>query len=452
MLDRFKRFIKDHQLIGSYSKLLLAVSGGVDSMVLMHLMQSLSFKFHVAHCNFGLRGSESDEDENFVKSIAQKSNVTFHVKKFDTKNFAESNGMGIQEAARVLRYKWFDQLDEENGYDYIVTAHHADDLAETVLLNITRGTGIAGLHGILSRRGKIIRPLLFAKRNEVEAFASEEKIEFREDSSNSDLKYSRNIIRQKVIPVLKELNPALVDSISKHAEIVTDVESILDHYCKNFLSSSNVSHSSDDEMLINSRELLASPGARYLLFRIIQPFGFNPSVCSDIYRAITSRRTGEVFYSSSHKVIHDRDRLIIQKVALISDDEEYLIHTDDDGMLMRFGSLDITKFPDTSLNNWLNKTDFGNKNVAVLDLDKISYPLTVRTWKQGDQFKPLGMNGKKLISDYYTDIKLPSHLKSKTYLVLSGSDIVWVSGHRIDERYKVTSKTANTIKLKLLSR
>ena len=451
MIDKFRTYIKEQQLIGKNSRLLLAVSGGVDSSVMVHLFRQEPYEFGIAHCNFGLRGKESDEDEQFVQQLALKAGVEFHHKSFDTEDYASANSMSIQEAARKLRYAWFARLSSENQYDYVVTAHHADDLAETILLNLTRGTGIAGLHGILPRRGKIIRPLLFASRAQIEKYASDNSIEFRVDRSNSDLKYARNLIRNNVMPELKKLNPSVVDTISRHAGVITDIEAILDQYCDDFVSRNKIRNEKGEEVIINIRELLISPGARYILYRLLSQFGFNATLCADIYRALNTSKTGEVFYSSSYKAIHDRDELIIQRAGASTDERIYEVEKDDDGMLMRYGSIEVSRIELPDGTTWEEHLDLSNSEVAYLDESKIDFPLKVRTWKNGDQFRPLGMKGNKLLSDFYTDLKVPVYVKSKTYLVISGEDIIWVAGLRINDRYKLKGSTKTALKLRFIN-
>ncbi len=450
MLERFQSYIKEHQLVGRNAKLLLAVSGGVDSVVLSHLIHRLGVGFAIAHCNFKLRGKEADADERFVKKLAANYGCEFLVKQFKTEQFAADNRMGIQEAARKLRYQWFHEMCVEHGYDYLVTAHHADDLVETIILNITRGTGIAGLHGILPVRGNVIRPMLFASRKEIEEYALEHELLYREDSSNESIKYARNRVRQKVMPVLKQLNPNVVDTISRHAEIVADIESILDQYCEDFLHRSKLKIKNGDEVIIQVRDLLVSPGARYLLYRILNPFGFNSSMCANVYRALNTRKSGEVFYSATHRVVHDREMLVVQKNDDVSDDREYEVLPEDDGLIMRYGSFEFIKSKIPTGKPWKEPHDLENPDVAYLDADKIQYPLKVRTWIRADRFNPLGMKGKKLLSDFFTDLKVPAYVKNKTYLVLSNNEIIWVAGMRISESYKITRSTKRILKIRLL--
>jgi tRNA(Ile)-lysidine synthase len=450
MLERFREYIKEHQLLGRNSSLLIAVSGGMDSVVLTHLVHAAGYDLSIAHCNFQLRGKESDEDEEFIRKLALHYGARYHSKQFHTTDFASDNRMGIQEAARKLRYSWFMELAAEHAYDCIVTAHHADDLAETVILNLTRGTGIAGLHGILPRRGKLIRPLLFATRREVSEYAERHKLAYREDSSNMDIKYARNRIRRDVMPVLSELNPNVVETMVKHASIISDVEALLDQYCLDFLAENEVRSTEGSDIIFNTAELLVIPGARYLLYRLLKPYGFNPAVCGDIFRALNTRKTGEVFYSERYKAVHDRDHLVVIEHEQTGDDVTYTIHEDDDGLLMQFGSMEFTMFHLPEGSRIHDHVDFSNNYIAYVDADKVKYPLEVRTWRKGDQFRPYGMKGKKLISDFFTDIKMPLYMKSRTYLVLSGGKIIWVAGHRVDERVRITDDTNKILKMRII--
>ncbi len=450
MLERFREYIKEHQLLGRNSSLLVAVSGGIDSVVLTHLVHAAGYDFSIAHCNFQLRAKESDDDEEFVRKLAHHYGVTFHAKKFDTVSFAKDNRMGIQEAARKLRYDWFMDLTTENTYDCVVTAHHADDLAETIILNLTRGTGIAGLHGILPRRGKLIRPLLFATSHEVADYAENNNLHYREDSSNKDVKYARNRIRKDVMPVLSLLNPNVVETMVKHASIISDVEALLDQYCMDFLAKNEIRTTEGDDIIFNTPELLVIPGARYLLYRLLKPYGFNPAVCGDIFRALNTRKTGEVFYSDRYKAIHDRDKLVLVEHEKVEDDITYTIHEEDDGLLMQFGSMEFSTLHLPEGTDYRDQIDLSNPFNAYVDADKVRFPLEVRTWHKGDQFNPFGMKGKKLISDFYTDIKMPLYMKSRTYLVLSQGKIIWVAGHRIDERVKLTDATRRILKMRII--
>lgn len=450
MLEKFREYIKEHQLLGRNSSLLVAVSGGMDSVVLTHLVHAAGYDFSIAHCNFGLRGDESDGDEEFVRKLALHYGVSFHVKRFETTDYASDNRMGIQEAARKLRYNWFTELAAGHTYDCIVTAHHADDLAETIILNLTRGTGIAGLHGILPKRGKLIRPLLFATRHEVADHAARHDLPYRDDSSNTDVKYARNRIRRDVMPVLASLNPNVVETMVKHASIISDVEALLDQYCLDFLARNEIRATEGDDIIFHTSELLVIPGASYLLYRLLKPYGFNAAVCGDIFRALNTRKTGEVFYSDRYKAVHDRDKLVLIEIEKTEDDITYTIHEDDDGLLMQFGSMEFSTHHLPEGTSYHEHTDLRNPFNAYVDADKVEFPLQVRTWQKGDQFNPYGMKGKKLISDYYTDIKMPLYMKSRTYLVLSAGRIIWVAGHRVDDRVKLTDATRRILKMRII--
>lgn len=431
MLNRFKKFISDKNLFTPEHKLLVAVSGGMDSVVLAQLCHKAGYKFGIAHCNFGLRGDESEGDEKFVEQLANKFNVQFHTKHFDTKAFADTQNISVQMAARQLRYEWFEELRKANKYDRIVIAHHKDDEIETLFINLIRGTGIGGLHGIPLQRDKIVRPLLFAARADIENYAKSNKLLFREDSSNSSDKYIRNKLRHKVIPVLREINPNLGAAISRDIEHFQQVEKIYREAIGEKLAKLIVKRKNGIE--VDVRKLLKLDPVSVYLFELLQPYGFNETACHDVLKAMIDDRTGRRFFSATHRLVTDRLRLIITSNA-VSGEEEYLIQP---------GVKKITE----PLSLTVSKSKAGSYNisrsarVASVDFDKLKFPLAIRKWRKGDAFRPLGMKHKKKLSDFFIDSKFSLIDKENTWLLTSGADIVWVIGYRIDDRFKVTDKT-----------
>ncbi|MEO8146024.1 MAG: tRNA lysidine(34) synthetase TilS [Bacteroidia bacterium] len=444
MLKQFQNFIDKEFPNLKLRKVLLAVSGGVDSIVMMKLFELAELNFAVAHCNFQLRDDESDGDETFIKSIAKKSGIKIHTKKFETKKFAAQRQLSTQMAARELRYEWFNELSEKYGYDFIATAHHQTDVAETILINQVRGTGLAGMHGILPLHGKIIRPLLFTTHDELFAFAQAQKIKWREDSSNSHDDYVRNKIRQKVLPVLKEINPSLEKTFTENARHFYDAEILLQGFLEVVRRHVFTSDKNNIYMVIS--KLNQYENAPAMLYFLLREFGFKNAITSAIYENMGST-SGKKFLSETHQLTTNRDQLIITKLH----DETQLIHNyyeiqeGDDGLIGDGFSLKIKRI---SLSK-TKKIDFiKSPDVAYFDADKISFPLQLRTWKKGDYFHPIGMKGRrKKLSDYFTDEKISLPDKEHIWLLLSGNEICWVIGKRSDERFKVTAETKKMLQI-----
>lgn len=431
MLNRFKKFISDKDLFTPEHKLLLAVSGGIDSVVLAYLCHEAGYKFGIAHCNFGLRGKESEGDEKFVKQLAKKFKVQFHTKHFDTQAFAGKHNVSVQMAARQLRYEWFEEIRKANKYDHVAIAHHKDDEMETLFINLIRGTGIGGLHGIPLQRGKIVRPLLFATRFDIEDYVKKNEISFREDSSNSSDKYIRNKLRHKVIPVLKEINSNLGAAISRDIEYFQQVEKIYREAIGEKLPRLIVKKKNGVE--VDVRKLLKLDPAPVYLYELLSPYGFNETVCNDVLKAMIDDRTGRQFFSATHRLVKDRFRLIITSNT-VSGDGEYVIRS---GMKKVTEPLSLT-FSKIKAGSY---TISRSRQVASVDFNKLKFPLIIRKWRKGDAFRPLGMKQKKKLSDFFIDNKFSLIDKENTWLLTSGTHIVWVIGHRINDRFKVADKT-----------
>ncbi len=439
MLSDFFRFIKEHKLFTSQDKILLGVSGGIDSMVLAHLFQKSDFEYAIAHCNFGLRGKESDEDERFVREYSEISGIPFFSKKFNTKAFAEKNGISVQMAARDLRINWFKELIRSNDYRYYATAHHNDDQIETFLINLIRGTGIRGLHGILPKSGKLIHPLLFTNRKEIENYSSENNIGFREDSSNKKTDYERNRIRHELLPVLNRISPGYRQTFKNNIERFRATEKIFNLHIKETWKS--VAKEDGKETRISITSLHALEEVQLYLFEFLFPFGFNESDVQQIANALTGQ-PGKQFYSGSHQLLIDREWIMIK--AFSKDDkiqEEFFI-TKDQTIISNPINLEFKNF----------KKDKGfrinsNEFICQLDANTLVFPLKIRKWKQGDFFYPLGMKGKKLLSDYFTDRKFSLFQKEEIWLLTSSEKIVWVIGHRSDDRYKIKGSTENVLEV-----
>lgn len=427
MLDKFNKYNTENDLFRPEDKLLVTVSGGVDSIVLCHLLKKYNANFAIAHCNFGLRAEESDKDECFVEELAEALEVNIHIKKFDTKEYLKNAGISIQMAARELRYQWFSELAKQKGYKYILTAHHQNDLLETVLLNLIRGTGIAGLHGIKPKAGNIIRPLLFATKEHVLKYAEENNLDWREDSSNESAKYQRNLLRLEVIPILKKINSNLEQTLHQSVEKISAAEAIFNQYiegCRiDFLTKREHYVSLEFEFLKEEIE------PHLILFELLRPYGFNYSQSEDILRNLDND-AGKKYISSTYILVKDRTELIITEK---SETNIFLhIQIESNTHQIYFPWSDSTIKIQTTT-GFEKTNDF---SVAYLNYEKLKFPITARLWKEGDSFHPLGMKGKKKVSDFLNDLKIPLNLKENVSVILSGEDIVWVVGYRIDERYK----------------
>lgn len=443
MLQPFRSYIQQQKLFSAKEKILLTVSGGMDSVVMCELFHFAGLKFGIAHCNFQLRGKESDGDEAFVKALAKKYKVEFHSVKFNTSAFAKKNKLSTQIAARELRYKWFEEIKNGFNYKYIATAHHQDDSIETFFINIIRGTGISGLHGILPKQGNIIRPLLFTNKNEITAYVKKHKLNYREDSSNASDKYVRNKIRHQVIPLLKELNPSLENTITNNIQHLRDVESIYKKEIEN-KRSEIVKDSTISIPLLKKLDPITT-----YLFEFLKPFNFNTATVEEIVSALDAR-SGKQFFSETHRLIKDREFLIVEVISKKSNVISTKVKKNQKNIVIDKHTLTFSKSakilnfdPDSYRGLTLNST-------AQFDLDKLKFPLEIRKWQNGDSFYPLGMKGKKKLSDFFIDKKLSIHQKENTWLLTSNGDIVWVIGQRIDDRFKVTNTTKNIYLVKLI--
>ncbi len=438
MLDRFLQQVAKKQLFEPDKKILLAVSGGIDSMVLLHLFERSHFDYGIVHCNFKLRGSESDADESFVKAQVMIHGVEAFFTSFETEEYASLNGISIEMAARELRYEYFERVREEKGYDYIATAHHQDDLIETFFLNLSRKTGIKGLTGIKEKSGRLIRPLLFASRNEIENYAAKNYLEFREDSTNIEVIYQRNFLRHRILPLFSELNPAFKKNLLGSIENLKDAEKV---YFSVFHSErQKVVFSKGDISTINIEMLQKSKFPELLLLEILGDFDFNPTVADDVFQSLGTD-SGKQFFSKTHRLIKDRESLFI---APISTEENRIFYVENDDIEL-FEPIPITIEKYSNDNFKIIK----NPKVACLDAEKLSFPLLIRKWQQGDYFQPLGMTGFKKISDFFIDEKIPIHEKENAWLLCSGNKIVWIMGQRIDNRFKIKPDTKQVLKIEI---
>jgi tRNA(Ile)-lysidine synthase len=424
MLNKFKRFLTVNDLVKSDSRILLAVSGGIDSMVMTHLFISLKYETGIAHCNFSLRGDESDMDEEMVQLYAQKHNIPFYSKKFKTQEFAQTNGLSIQMAARELRYTWFEELSIENKYDVIAVAH-----------NLTRGTGINGLSGIRPRINNIIRPLLFATRNEIIEYCHKNIIHFREDSSNEDTKYTRNKIRLKIIPILKEINPSIEITLNDTAERFSNINDIVSEYISNLKE--RVSFRKDDLILFNISLLREYLKNKTVLFELFKQFGIHNVQLDDLIKVIKGKTGGRIIISD-YLVLKNRKEIIVSKVN--AEGKTFLSLNSINELLKAPGIISATISEKKN-----NREIPSDSNIASVDSDKISFPLLIRKWEKGDYFYPLGMDQRKKLSDYFIDRKYSRFEKERKLILLSEGKIVWIIGDRIDNRFRINNSTKNVL-------
>ena len=430
MFQKFKNHIDSNFSFLQDKKLLVATSGGMDSMVLVHLFQKLKFDFALVHCNFQLRNLESDEDQKFVTNYAKQHNILCFTTKFDTENYSELHKLSTQVAARNLRYNWFNEILVQEKYDYIITAHHADDVAETFMINLSRGTGLEGLTGIPSQNGNIIRPMLPFSRKDIENYASENSLQWREDSSNASDKYIRNKIRHHIIPVFKEINDSFLQSFQNTLEYLNQQQSLVDDAV--LLVYEKVVLEEKFQLKINISALLQYKNYKAYLYQWLHNYGF--TAWDDIFELVNSQ-SGKQIFSENYILLKDRDYLLLSSKT--SDFETIVIHS----------VTESTNFPlNFSFCNLSNISN-QNKNVIFVEESKLQFPLTIRKWNSGDYFYPAGMQGKKKVSKYFKDEKFALFQKKEAFILESNNNIVWIIGHRADERFKPENTTQNIIQI-----
>jgi tRNA(Ile)-lysidine synthase len=417
-------------------KLLLAVSGGLDSMVLLHLFKELKYEIAIAHCNFQLRGIESFGDQKFIQDYAEVHSIPIYVTQFDTIAFAKDYKLSTQVAARELRYNWFYELMDTENYDYVLTAHHADDNLETFLINLTRGTGLEGLTGIPEQNDKIIRPLLCFSRNEIDNYAKEQTISWREDSSNASDKYLRNKIRHHLIPVLKELNPSFITSFLKTESYLQESLAMVEDAA--IMVYQQVAKEDGDLIHFDLVKLLQLPNYKSYLYQWLKEFGF--TAWDDIYDLVESQ-SGKQIFTSGFRLLKDRDSLVLVPIEDSEIEEDFYIDECQNEVKI---PLNITFCKVSDISVATNKTIF-------VDADQLVFPLKIRKWKTGDIFFPFGMDGKsKKVSKLFKDEKLSLLEKENVWILCSNDQIVWVIGIRADNRFRITDSTKNILKIELI--
>jgi tRNA(Ile)-lysidine synthase len=440
LLQKFTEFNTIKRLANRKKPCLLTVSGGMDSIVMCHLFNQAGFPFAIAHCNFNLRGTESDGDEQLVKSLAKKYGVEVFTKSFDTKQYAEQKNISIQLAARELRYTWFEELRKEKKFHLIATAHHLNDNIETIIYNLIKGTGIRGLRGIPFRQEHIIRPLLFASREEIEAYQKENKLDFREDSSNADDKYTRNKIRHHLIPLMKEINPSLEKTFGDKIDLFYELENLYEKEAAKPIKGLFLSRKGD--IYIPILKLKKTKNAATILFEYLKDYGFNAGQIEDMLASMDTI-SGKQFITDKARVIKDRRFFILTELPE-KDFTVLLIQKEDTELKLPNASLKL------AIVSGVDLKITADKNTAFFDLSKLEFPLIIRHWQQGDYFYPFGMKmKKKKLKKFFTDQKIPITQKETIWVIESNQKIVWVAGHRMDERFKVLPDTKEVLKIQL---
>ncbi len=457
MIRKFQQYIENHGLIGKDERVLVALSGGVDSMVLAELLRRSGYDIAFAHCNFHLRGDESDGDERFVRDYAERVGVRLFVKHFDTTQYAENQKISIEMAARELRYSWFDELLKGKGFHKLAVAHHADDQIETFFINLLRGSGIKGLKAMRPANGLYVRPLLWASREEIKNFAVENGIEWREDRSNQETVYFRNKIRHELLPVVDGIKPDARDKIRLSVDCLASENQLYRELIKEKLS--HIEHVAGVLHSINKSELEDN---LQLLFEWARGFGFSFSQCETVMSVISSE-PGKEFYSADYQLVVEkytveifpkdlgersepRDLLISERVIATGAQRSGAIP--ETSSESTSGAIPETSSESTS--GAIFRLEKSNPDLAQLDADKIKFPLKKRHWRQGDRFRPLGLHGSKLVSDFFNDLNFTAFQKKTTWIVTDADDeIVWVAGYRIGDKFKITDKTTRICEIYL---
>lgn len=444
MKKQLQTVVIQSQLLDRFKKHLVAVSGGVDSIVLLHLLKSMGYDVIAAHCNFHLRADDSNRDQKYVESFCKQYAIDLTSIDFDTSSYAQEHGISIEMAARELRYDWFEKERQRFHCESVVVAHHADDAIETFFLNIARGSGIKGIQGMPYQNGKVVRPLLKASRSMIEKYAQLCALDFCEDVTNADTKYKRNHIRHQVVPSFEEMNPqfrqTMLDNLVRFQEAVLLYQERVD----TLIQQMPLNYNSNGVIEIDFSKLDKHPAFSTLLFERLQKFAYNTRQVQSINTCIQNQETGRQFYSHTHRLVVDRNCLILTLLEELHQEELIL---DASGFIQNsntVGNFEVKRMARQDL-----KSFEANAHIAYFDADLIHFPLRLRHWQQGDVFCPFGMKGKrKKVSDYFVDQKLSLVAKERTWLLLNAQDIIWVVGRRTDHRYAVNTKTKNVLILR----
>ncbi|WP_313113199.1 tRNA lysidine(34) synthetase TilS [Aequorivita sediminis] len=434
MLTNFKKHIEENFSFLKGKKNLIACSGGVDSVVLTHLIKNMNLEIALAHCNFSLREEESDGDEQFVVALAEKFDIPIFTETFDTHKYADEQKVSTQMAARTLRYNWFEEILSNFNYDYLLTAHHLDDDLETFFINLSRGTGLNGLTGIPRKNQKVVRPLLNFSREEIVNYAQVNKLKWREDSTNQKTDYLRNKLRLEVIPRFKESNENLLKNFKKTQNNLIASQNLIDDYMS--LVYKLVISERSDSYHLNIQKLQELPHTEDILYELLKGFGFTE--WNDVSNLLDAQ-TGKQVLSKTHRLLKNRDELILTEVVINPLDEEYLVAKKGISTPIKLEIEESIAIGETE------------KNTIYLDAEKLNFPLKLRKWRKGDSFKPFGMSGSKKLSKFFKDEKLSVTEKEKIWVLVDNNKVVWVVGNRMDDTYKVTEKTEKIIKINYVS-
>ena len=433
MLEKFKNHITENLPFLKEGKLLLAISGGIDSVVLAHLLAQSNLNFALAHCNFKLRFEDSDEDEKFVIKLANELNVECHTISFDTNAYAEKNGFSTQMAARELRYNWFEELMNTQGYQYVLTAHHTNDNIETVLINLTRGASLDKLAGIPEVNGNIVRPLLPFTRFEVQQFTIDNHVVWREDQSNASIKYIRNKVRHTIIPVLNEFNSNLLQTFNTHLRFLKSEQKVLNNHLEQVKI--DICTTENYGLKIDISKLLVLEEPNVYLHYFLKNYGFTE--WNNINNLLTGQ-TGKIVYSKTHRLFKNRDVLVLEKNNLNLANFEIKLTKKNDEIITPI-HLKLSS---------VIRADANSKHEIYVDFEKLKYPLTLRKRRDGDFFYPSGMNGKKKVSKFFKDEKLSISDKETTWLLCDEEDtVIWIVNRRADSRFEVSESTTKILKI-----
>lgn len=433
-----EKILEKYQVMPS-DRILVALSGGADSMTLLHALSTLGYNCAAAHCNFHLRDEESDEDERFVVDYCLGKNIPLHVKHFNTSEEAEKNGISIEMAARNLRYQWFWHLVETENFLWLATGHHGDDMIETFFLNLARGTGVRGLRGMRECQDALIRPLLAFRRKEIEAYCHQNGIPYRTDTSNFDTAFQRNNIRHNVLPVMEMLNPSFFSTMMRNFSNIDDVWQVFQNRVEEIKD--QILAREGEHLLIPIRLINDLPQREAVLFEILRPYGFKGATISEIIESFDGI-PGKQFFSNGYRLVRDRYNLILVPLEEHEEEAGYIEN----------GQEEVERPLKMRVKQYEIEEDFKfsrDPRCVHLDADCVDFPLKLRHWQKGDLFRPLGMEQFKKLSDFFVDEKFSRIEKETAWLLLSGEDVVWVVGHRIDDRYKVTKATKNILEFRI---
>lgn len=414
---------------------MVGLSGGADSVALLALLVQIGYPCVALHANFHLRGDESMRDERFAEDMARRLQVPFHKTDFDTTAYASEHHLSIEMAARELRYAWFEEMRRQCGAQAVAVAHHRDDSVETVLMNLLRGTGIRGLSGIRPRNGYVVRPLLSVSRSEILEWLEQQRLSYVTDSTNLSDAYTRNFIRLRVLPLLEELNPSAREAIARTSAHMAETEEVYLHVVEKARR-----ELMEDGCRIPIARLMRYPSPAAILYELLNPYGFSPRTADDVFRSI-EKEPGKMFYSSGYCLLKDREYLMLKPIGQPST-EEYSITAEDIRRGVWYGPVGLSFSTSVFTEDFCVQKD---KRTAYFDLEKLSFPLTLRRWKDGDLFVPFGMKGRKKLSDYFSDNKFSRMDKAEAWILCSGSDIIWIVGERADNRFRIGKTTGKIL-------